>query len=154
MKKFNTAQRLRQIMSERNLKQIDIVKLAEPFCIRYKTKLGRNDISQYISGKSKPGQNKLYILACALDVNEAWLMGYDITPERTDTKESFELNSHEQKVITLYRSKPEMQPAVDKLLGVDEEPAESVAYAAAQSGKKIKTGKPSLDDLIEINNKE
>ena len=29
------------------------------------------------------------------------------------------LTSHEQKLLTAYRSHPEMQPAIDKLLGVD-----------------------------------
>ena len=46
-------------MKERNLKQIDIVRLAEPYCKENNTRLGRNDISQYVAGKSEPGQHKL-----------------------------------------------------------------------------------------------
>ena len=65
-------------MKERNLKQIDIVRLAEPYCKENNTRLGRNDISQYVAGKSEPGQHKLYILGKALNVSEAWLMGYDV----------------------------------------------------------------------------
>lgn len=78
MKLSNTAIRLKQLMKERNLKQIDIVRLAEPYCKENNVKLGRNDISQYVAGKSEPGQHKLYILGKALDVSEAWLMGYDV----------------------------------------------------------------------------
>lgn len=78
MKNSNTALRLKQLMKERNLKQIDIVKLAEPYCKENNIRLGRNDISQYVSGKSEPGQHKLYILGKALNVSEAWLMGYDV----------------------------------------------------------------------------
>lgn len=82
MKKYTTSDRLRQIMSDRNLKQIDIINLAKPYCKRYGIKLGRNDLSQYVSGKVEPGQYKLYVLGQALNVNEAWLMGYEVPMER------------------------------------------------------------------------
>lgn len=77
-----TSDRLKQIMEERNLKQADILKLAAPYCKQYKIKLGRNDLSQYVSGKVLPRQNKLYVLGRALNVSEAWLMGFDVPMER------------------------------------------------------------------------
>lgn len=80
VKKFNTSDRLKQIMSERNLKQVDILNLANPYCKKYNIKLNKSDLSQYVNGKVEPGQNKLYILALALNVNEAWLMGFDNVP--------------------------------------------------------------------------
>ena len=82
MHKQSTAERLKKIMSERNLKQVDILNLAEPYCKMYKIRLGRNDLSQYVAGKVEPRQNKLYILGRALNVNEAWLMGLDVPMER------------------------------------------------------------------------
>lgn len=39
-------------------------------------------MSQYISGAFKPKQKRTYLLAQALDVDEAWLMGYDVPMER------------------------------------------------------------------------
>ena len=84
MKKYTTADRLRQIMAERGLRQIDILDLCKPYCEKYGVKLGRNDISQYIAGKAAPKQDKLTILGLGLNVNEAWLMGYDeVLPERS-----------------------------------------------------------------------
>ena len=80
MKKYNTSYRLNQVISERNLKQVDILRLAEPYCKKYGIKLNKNDLSQYVSGKVEPGQHKLFILALALNVNEAWLMGFDDIP--------------------------------------------------------------------------
>lgn len=131
MKKFNTSDRLKQILSERNLKQVDILRLAEPYCKKYGVKLNKNDLSQYISGKVEPGQNKLYILGLALNVSEVWLMGYEVPMNKSsvDTNGSptesiiptLSLTAHETNVITAYREKPEMQPAVDKLLGVEQE---------------------------------
>lgn len=92
MPKCTTADRLKQVMSERNLKQIDILNMAKPYCEKYNTRLGRNDLSQYVSGKVEPGQHKLYILGKALNVNEAWLMGYDVPSERIDFADISETN--------------------------------------------------------------
>lgn len=80
--KSTTADRLKEIMKCYNLRQIDILKRAEPYCKQYNIKLGRNDISQYVSGKVAPGQEKLTILSLALGVSETWLMGYDVPMDR------------------------------------------------------------------------
>lgn len=78
MKISSTSERLLQIMNNRHLKQVDILRLAAPFCEENDIKLNRNDLSQYVNGKVEPRQPKLYILGQALKVNEAWLMGYDV----------------------------------------------------------------------------
>ena len=85
MKERNTSDRLKEIMAKNGLRQIDILNKAIPFCKKYNVKLGRNDLSQYISGKVEPSQKKLTVLAEALEVNEAWLMGYDV-PMETEIK--------------------------------------------------------------------
>ena len=77
MKKENTAIRLKRIMSERNIRQIDILNLSKPICEQYGVKMNRSDISQYCSGKVEPNQDKLFVLSKALNVNESWLMGYE-----------------------------------------------------------------------------
>ena len=78
MKKQTTSNRLKQIMSERNLRQVDILEMCKPYCKKYDIKLGRNDLSQYVTGKVEPGQKKLTVLGMALNVSEAWLMGFDV----------------------------------------------------------------------------
>lgn len=83
MKVSNTSARLKTIMQERRLRQVDILNAAKPFCAQYGIKLEKNDLSQYVSGKVEPKQEKLTILGLALDVNEAWLMGYDVSMTRT-----------------------------------------------------------------------
>lgn len=77
-----TSSRLKQLMNERGLKQVDILKLAEPYCNKYRIKLGKSDVSQFINGKVVPGQWKLSILGMALNVSEAWLMGLDVPMEK------------------------------------------------------------------------
>lgn len=118
MKDFTTAQRLEQVMKSRSMRQVDILNAAQPYCKKYGVKLGKNDLSQYVSGKVEPGQDKLTILGLALNVSEAWLMGYDVPAEREipptatmsdgRTKEYvqlFELLSDEQKDIIIHAIK-------------------------------------------------
>ncbi len=82
--KKTISERLKQIMINNNLKQVDILEKAKPYCVKYNVKLGKNDLSQYVSGKVEPGQRKLWILALVLNVSEAWLMGYDVPMERNN----------------------------------------------------------------------
>lgn len=80
--KESTATRLKRLLAERGLKQVDIIEKAEPFCKKYGIKLTKSDLSQYVSGKVAPGQDKLTIIGMTLDVSEAWLMGYDVPMKR------------------------------------------------------------------------
>lgn len=80
--KESTSIRLKKIMAERGLKQVDILERALPYCKKHNIKLTKADLSQYVSGKVEPGQLKLSMLGMALDVSEAWLMGYNVPMER------------------------------------------------------------------------
>lgn len=82
MKISCTADRLRYIMQTRNLKQIDILRLCQPYCIKYGVRMSKPDISQYLSGKIEPSQDKLIVLGMALGVQESWLMGFDVPESR------------------------------------------------------------------------
>lgn len=84
MKKKTTADRLREVMEMRGLKQIDILALCAPISEREGIALRKNDISQYVSGKVTPRRDKLSVLAEALGVSEVWLMGYGDPTESGD----------------------------------------------------------------------
>lgn len=77
--KRDTSQRLKQIMEERGLRQVDILEMSKPYQEVFNVKLGKSALSQYISGKTVPDQDKLVLLSKTLGVSEAWLMGYDAT---------------------------------------------------------------------------
>lgn len=111
MDRVSTAERLRQIMQERNLKQVDILNLSLPICAKYDIKMNKSDISQYVSGKVEPSQEKLVVLGMALNVTESWLMGFDTALERKETQIQAEkdfdifykyslLNERDKKVIS------------------------------------------------------
>ncbi|EOR32835.1 hypothetical protein S103564_2332 [Staphylococcus aureus subsp. aureus 103564] len=60
-------------MSERKISQSELSR---------RTGIGRNSISDYLNGKYEAKQDKVFELAKALNVNEAWLMGFDISKNR------------------------------------------------------------------------
>lgn len=82
MRRATTAQRLREVMEKRNLRQVDVLEMAKPFCERYNVKLNKNDLSQYLSGKVQPKQDKLTLLGLVMNVSEGWLMGFDVPMDR------------------------------------------------------------------------
>lgn len=61
--------RLKKALQLRNIKPIELSE---------KTGIDKAKISSYMSGRYKAKQDGVYILASALNVNPAWLMGYDV----------------------------------------------------------------------------
>ena len=110
-----TSERLKQIMKERNLRQIDILEKSKPYCKKYNISLSKSSLNQYISGYAVPGQHKLLILGLALDVREAWLMGYDVPMSREEEKETPDepqLTEGERFMLEIFRQIPEEQQQV------------------------------------------
>lgn len=70
------AERIKEGMDKRELRQADIIE---------KTGINKGALSSYISGRYEPKQNNIYLLAKALDVSEAWLMGADVPMDREPT---------------------------------------------------------------------
>lgn len=57
-----------------------------------KTGIPKSMLSYYLNGKTKPKADRLHIIAQALDVSEAWLLGYDVPRFRTaDQKKNDQL---------------------------------------------------------------
>ena len=83
MKQVELRDRLRQAMDLRGLRATDLVE---------KTGIPKGTISYYLSGKTEPKADRLYILAQVLDVSEAWLLGYEVAMNRTgDQKKNDQL---------------------------------------------------------------
>lgn len=67
MDKFN--KRLKQAMEYRNVKPAELSKL---------TNIGKSSISQWLSGKYSAKQDKIFVIAKALNVNPSWLIGANV----------------------------------------------------------------------------
>lgn len=69
--------RLSEAMELRGLRSVDLVEM---------TGIPKVTISYYLSGKTVPRSDKLYKLAQALNVSEAWLLGYEVGMLRTENQ--------------------------------------------------------------------
>jgi transcriptional regulator with XRE-family HTH domain len=70
--KIPCAERLREALGLRDLRQSDLCEL---------TGIPKSAMSQYVSGAFEPKQDRVELMAKALNVTEAWLMGYDVPME-------------------------------------------------------------------------
>ena len=119
--KSTTSERLKFLMDAKQIRQVDILNAAKPFCEKYGVKLERNDLSQYVSGKVLPGQDKLTILGLALNVSEAWLMGFDVPMERKIAPTAQEEgNERIAELVELFKllSKTEQEIIVRQIKGI------------------------------------
>ena len=92
--------RLAQALAIRGMKQTDLCN---------KTGIPKSAISQYISGAFEPKQDRLSLIAQALDVDPVWLMGYDVPMEKEQktSPDKLELTEGEKLVLDLFRRVPE-----------------------------------------------
>lgn len=93
------AARLSHALQMRRMKQSELC---------HQAKIPKSSLSQYLSGDYEPKQDRIYLIAKALCVSEAWLMGYDVPMERdkkVPTEES-DLNDGEKMLLELFRKVP------------------------------------------------
>lgn len=71
--KVTCAQRIREGLKVRDMTQADLCRI---------TGIGKSAMSQYANGVFEPRQDRVYLIARALNVSEAWLMGFDVPMEK------------------------------------------------------------------------
>lgn len=103
--------RLAKALSIRGMKQSELCE---------KTKIPKSAISQYLSGLFEPKQDRLYIIAQALNVDPVWLMGFDVPMQKQNENSSDELilTEGEKAFIKLLRRIPaaEQPVVIEKIL--------------------------------------
>ena len=90
------SERIKKALTIKGMKQSDLCRL---------TKIPKSALSQYISGAFEPKQDRIYLMAQALNVNETWLMGLDVPMERQVKKVSpskSDLSEGEKMWLELY----------------------------------------------------
>lgn len=105
MEKLSTpiSQRLREALALSGKKQADLVR---------ETGLDRGSISSYLSGRYEPKQKAIYKMALALNVSEAWLLGYDVPKQRTEAQKK---NDALAEVVVKLRSDADFYEVVSML---------------------------------------
>ena len=98
--------RIAKALSIRNMKQSELCE---------KTKIPKSAISQYLSGAFEPKQDRLLLMAKALEVDPAWLMGFDIPMERKEKENSSDklpLTEGAQLMLDLFNQVPEDKQSI------------------------------------------
>lgn len=97
MKQSDFASRLSQALEARGMKAADLSK---------KTKVAEGTISCYINGRYEAKQNRVQVFAEALNVNPAWLMGYDVP---MDAKQPFQKTASPAPIPPGFEPMPKMK---------------------------------------------
>ena len=135
MAKETFADRLKYVMEKKGKKQVDLIRLAEEQGV----KLGKSQVSQYVSGKTVPRTDILRFLADALDVEADWLGGrepadvQDAPQEKNDAPERLE---HQEKLFKLSEKEKEQETAGETPAGETEAVGEhkEVGFIAVSAG--------------------
>lgn len=97
------AERIECALRIKGIRQADLCKLAQ---------IPKSSLSQYLRGDFEPKQDRIYLIAKALNVSEAWLMGFDVPMERAKEKNSpdpIKLTEREKKILDVFRLIPAEQ---------------------------------------------
>lgn len=104
--------RIKKALSVRGMKQSELCE---------KTKIPKSAISEYISGAYEPKQDRVFLMAQALDVDPVWLMGFDVPMEKEKaiSPNELQLTEGEKLMLQLFRQIPvDRQPEALDLLRV------------------------------------
>lgn len=116
------SERLAYILKERKTSQADLSKL---------TNIPKSAISQYISGKFNPKPERVRIICRALDINPAWLTGYDDAPKKGIILPT--LSNEENEIISRYRTDKIFKMSVDAIMSGSFEIGTLGMFRAAKS---------------------
>ena len=81
--------RLKEALTAKNIKPSDLAK---------KTGIGKSSISDWLAGRYEAKQDKVYRIADALDINEAWLMGQEVPMELEPQRQAIVYQFAEQQL--------------------------------------------------------
>jgi transcriptional regulator with XRE-family HTH domain len=115
--------RLKEALERRQMRAVDLVEAAD---------VPKSAISFYLAGKSKPKADRLYKIAQALDVSEAWLLGYNVAMERTPDQKK---NDQLAKLIVRLRTDSDFYKTVAALAALDEKQYRGISDLVAALNK-------------------
>ena len=104
-------------------------------------------VSRWESGNiANMGRDKIALLSKILKISPSVIAGY---ADINDFETPFILTKEEKELVTAYRNKPEMQSAVNTLLGISINSQKTVEYpmAARTNAKKIKLSAQEVESL-------
>lgn len=95
------------------------------------TEIPKSSISQYLSGYAKPKDDRIHLISKALDVQEPWLLGYDVPIKHIDAineeQNQYYLNEEAGELAKEMFERPELKVLFDASRNVTKEDILSVA---------------------------
>ena len=126
--KKDTSTRLQELMHIKNINQVDL-------CQR--TGIPKSSMSMYLSGERSPRQNRLSEIAEKFNISEAWLMGYDVPMERTDSLSDETLSQKDKRDILDIISSTKAELLSQEGLMFDGDPASPEAIESIINAMEI-----------------
>ncbi len=126
--KKDTSTRLQELMDIKNINQVDL-------CQR--TGIPKSSMSMYLSGERSPRQNRLSQIAEKFNISEAWLMGYDVPMERTDSLSDETLSQKDKRDILDIISSTKAELLSQEGLMFDGDPASPEAIESIINAMEI-----------------
>ena len=115
-------------MHIKNINQVDL-------CQR--TGIPKSSMSMYLSGERSPRQNRLSQIAEKFNISEAWLMGYDVPMERTDSLSDETLSQKDKRDILDIISSTKAELLSQEGLMFDGDPASPEAIESILNAMEI-----------------
>lgn len=125
MNKTELKDRLREAMGARGMRAVDLVE---------KTGIPKGTISYYLSGKTEPRADRIYIIARALDINEAWLLGYDVPMARPEERKK---NDQLAKLVAKLKTDENFYNTVSALARLTESQYRSIEQLIATFNEQL-----------------
>ena len=107
--------RLKSIMKERKITQTELAK---------RTGIRQSSISDWLNNRYEPKQDKVYIIAKALNVSPAWLLGYDENIPTNEQSTNYYLDAETAEYAEMLRTRPEMRMLFSASRGISKEDME------------------------------
>lgn len=146
-----TRERLYEAMAYNGIRPIDLSE---------KSGLTRGAISQYLSGKVTPKQDKIFILAQALNVSASWLMGKEVPMVDGQTGSSNTATTGCDILKAICKGYPKAQALVEKMrvtedgdvviTGVDAGSAKVIGHAFRGAVAALDEAELTGDSSMEI----
>lgn len=120
-------QRLREGLDRQGITQTELAR---------RSGISKSSISRYVKGDWEGKQEAVYALAQALEVNEAWLMGYDVPPVRGAARED------------LYRTVAQVVENYREQGGFSVEQAAELLKIPADELQALESGAQPMDSVL------
>ena len=93
-------ERIKKLLNEKSMTQSDLARISG---------IRNSSISDYLSGKYEPKQDKIALIAKALNVSAAWLMGVDYINNSESTAQGYYTDPETAAYAEELRTNPELK---------------------------------------------